>query len=264
PLIVGAFPGNAYFLEGRINVFRHALRLCCGLCSQLKGELEIMQQIDGWRRGLPLGLRGIWQAAYLKALSIRKASGLDGPAVNIANVVYEEMKRISGENEAQAIIIGTGRIAELFSLQKPRFLRLSFASHKNKKRGRELAEQSGGALFSFQELKGLLPEADFLISATKGPHFLLRKQDVKAAAVGRSKPLYIYDLALPRDIEPSVKNLEGVILKDLDDLTLNYEEFNLKIKNKLDLADYLIEEAVSDYTHRVPAEQAGVGAGARD
>ena len=236
-----------YFIEGKVAVFAHALRVAVGLQSQLKGELQILEQINSWYNKIPLVLAGLWHQAYSDAMIIRRESGLNGQD-NLATLILDDMKKkLVWPNELKIAIIGTGKIAGLLAKHRPLNARLVFAAHKNKLAADSLAKLANGKSVFLKELPEVLAEADFLVSATASPHFILKAEALKEIAARRKKSLYIYDLAIPRDIEPSAGGIEGIILKNLDDLCFVFKEHNDRIKNKLSLAEYLVEEKVKEY-----------------
>lgn len=234
-------------IQGEVNVFAHALRVAVGLKSPLRGELQILEQINSWRSKIPVGLSGFWSRVYSDALDIRGESGLMG-GDNIATLVFEDMKRnLPLGNGLKVAVIGTGKIAALLAKYRPCAAQLIFAAHKNKLAAKDLAESSSGKAVCLKDLSDLLVEADFLVSATASPHFILREEELEKIISRRRSPLYIYDLAIPRDIEPSIGGRAGVILKNLDDLFLIFEDYNDRIKVNLRLAEYLVEEKVKEY-----------------
>ncbi len=236
-----------YFIEGKVSVFAHALRVAVGLESQLKGELQILEQINSWSNKIPAVLAGLWNRAHSDAVFIRRESELNGQD-NIATLILDDMKRnLVWGNELKIAVIGTGKIAGLLAKHRPLNAHLIFAAHKNKLAADNLAESANGKTVSLKDLPEVLAEADFLVSATASPHFILRKEELEKIASRRKKPLYIYDLAIPRDIEPAVGEIGGIILKNLDDLSFVFEEHNDRIKNRLSLAEYLVEEKVKEY-----------------
>ncbi|MDD5476834.1 MAG: hypothetical protein PHG87_01280 [Candidatus Omnitrophica bacterium] len=236
-----------YFMEGRVNVFAHALRVAVGLESQLKGELQILEQINSWSNKIPAGLTGLWSRVYSDALLIRRESGLNGQD-NIATLVFDDMKKnLVWPNELKIVVIGTGKIAGLLARHRPINARLIFAAHKNKLAAQSLAESACGKTVFLSNLPDVLAEADFLVSATASPHLILKAEELERIALRRKKPLYIYDLAMPRDIEPVAGQIRGVILKNLDDLFFVFKEHNDRIKNNLSLAEYFVEEKVKEY-----------------
>lgn len=244
--------GNWYFAEGKLKLLRHVLRVATGLESQIKGEQQILEQINSWRIGLPENLAKFWQEVYFEALDIRQQSGLNRSEYNIASFVFDDLnKNQSNFKPLKLIVIGTGKVAHALAVNRPKDFRLVFAAHKNKSRAEKLAEYAKGEVVSLKDLEQAVSEADALISATASPHYILNKEEAARIISTRERPLYIYDLAIPRDIEPAAGEIKGVVLKNLDDLTLIFEEHNKKILQKLNLAEYLIEERIKGYEERV-------------
>ena len=239
-----------YYIAGRADVFRHALRLACGLESQLKGEAQILEQLGLWLRQkeIPAVLLNFWNTILQEAKDIRNYAGLNQRGYNIAAAIFADLKRYRPcAEQLEVVIAGTGKIAELLAVFRPDYVHLNFISHKNKLRAQKLAEYSKGLTLSFRDMPGVLSETDVLISATSSPHFVFKKAHFEQLISKRKAPLYLYDLAIPRDIEPSVAGLEGIVLKNLDDLTPTLKNFSVKIKDKLSLAEYLSGEAVKEY-----------------
>ena len=236
----------AYVKYGEKEVFQHALRLASGLESQLAGELQIFQQLRNWRiqRYLPFALDGLWKKVLYLSEVIRLQSGLNDDENNIASVVYADLnKHLNSARPQEIIVVGTGKIAELLAKYRQRGIRLNFAAHKNYQKAKELAKSSGGRAFLLEDLAQVLAKAGALISATASPHYVLRKEDFFNA----SHPFYVYDLALPRDIEPAVRDLPGIFLRNLDDLKKVIRQFNQRNQEKIQLASRLVEEAIEGY-----------------
>jgi len=221
---------NAYVIHSRDNVFRHLVRLAAGLESQIKGESQIYSQLGAWASQdyLSSELASLVHDALFAAHDIRMKDGLNRPENNIAVVVYDRiLSEIQPDKLLKVVVVGTGKIAELFAVYKPQGIRISFASHKNISKARELAVKAGGAAFTLKELPAYLKSADVLVSATASPHRVFNKNYFSGIAVSRESQLYIYDLALPRDVAPAVKDIEGIILKNIDEV-----EINADLKNR--------------------------------
>lgn len=249
---------SSYFISGKINVFRHILRLASGLESQLKGETQILRQIFSWIESdeFPEVFKEFWSDAFDKGKNTRVFSGLNEKPRNIANLVFRDIGKKRPFDNSKVIIVGTGNIAELFVQNKPKGLQLNFVSTKHRLRAKKLAEYFGGKAINFKELPRYLPDIDFLITATTSPHFILKKADIPEIVSNRPQPLYIYDLALPRAIEPEVRGLKNIILQNLDDLSPLFETENLKIQENIKKAEILIEETVKDYEKNIKARNA--------
>lgn len=202
--------GNAYAACGRKNVFRHGLRLACGLESQLAGEFQIMRQLEEWagREDFPEALVKFWNEILTAAGAIRQGSGLGEDSINIADLVFDDLKkRIMPARSADVMVIGTGKVAALASARKPSYVRLAFVARKRHSGARKLAEAAGGEALLPEDMQGRLLSADAVISATSSPHYALTFGHFDKARNARTDPLYIYDLAVPRDVAPEVEGI---------------------------------------------------------
>lgn len=246
------FYDYGYYEFDETRIFRHALRLGCGLESQIKGEPQILEQIDSWRLNIPAEFSRIWQKAVLEARDIRLFAGLNLPDENLATFTYQDLTRgLFWTGKLRIVVIGTGRIAGLLAKHRPRQAYLTFATHKHRARAEDLAGYTGGSAISLQDLPEALADADALISATSSPHFILGAEEILEVMLRRKNPFYIYDLAIPRDIEPAAGELKGVVLKNLDGLEQLFHEHRQLIGQNLYLAEYLVEERAKDYEKNI-------------
>ena len=238
---------NAYEIQGRKQIFSHILGLACGLESQLKGECQIVQQISAWqeRVSLPVPLADLWRQALRIAHKIRYQAGLHGGMSTIAGVVFDDMRRqgLAGRH-MNIIVVGTGMVAELIARHFGRYARVHFVARKNKKRARQLAKITGGDVIDREQLKDTCFQADVVISATSSPHYVVAARHLNRAAERQKQPLLVYDLSLPRDVDPQVAKIEGVILKNLDDLNDAFCAHNQRRAGQLRKAASLVEDYV--------------------
>ena len=236
---------NAYVKFGRENVFYHLIRLASGLESQLQGEAQIVEQLESWlsHNSISFSLRNLWKKALIFAIEIRLKAGLSQIENNIATIVYRDLlKKKSGSHQLKVIVVGTGKIAQLLADYCPQNIRLYFVSHKHHFQAVKLAQKSKGEVLSFKELGDFIPDIDALISATSSPHLILNREIF--LKIKRAQPLYLYDLALPRDIDPEVGNIKDIVLKNLDSLAVYFTAHNANLKQKIGLVEYLISEAL--------------------
>ncbi len=236
----------AYIKHGEKEVFRHALRLASGLESQLQGELQIFLQLNIWlkQESFSDSLKKLLEKALILTKYIRLQSGLDKGVDNIAKIVYDDLNKYFSPNKPlEIIVVGTGKIAELLARFHPLRVRLNFAANKNYLKAKELAKISGGEAFLLKDLLPKLLKADVLISATTSPHYVLKKEHFLKASL----PFYIYDLALPPDIEPAVGGLPGIFLQNLDDLKGAIDQFNQRNQESIDFASRLVEETIEEH-----------------
>ncbi|RJP29600.1 MAG: hypothetical protein C4533_01000 [Candidatus Omnitrophota bacterium] len=252
----GNFFENGYNKLGEKEVFLHALRLASGLESQLKGEAQILDQLESWclQGPLPYALRQLLSEALILSGQIRLKSGLYGHADNIAGLVIRQLSVLPMRKDKFKIaLLGTGKVAELFSRLPFDNIFISFVAHKNLSKARYLAGECRGGVSSFADLPYLLLDVDALVAATASPHFVLREDHFISSIEKRTSPLYIYDLALPRDIDPKVSKLKNVILRNQDDLKAEFEEHNRRLNRKISLAERLIDEVAYNWQEKTYA-----------
>ena len=210
-------------------VLQHAMRLACGHESQLRGEYQIMQQLRHWIKqdGYPAPLRLIWDEILDAAEAFRADVGTGPDSVNIADLVFEDMQRhITITDSTRILVIGTGKAASLIAGKRPSLGQLTFVAGKNYAKAEHLARLTNGAALKPRELSSGLIDADAVICVTTSPHHVLKAEHLDAVRQRSKGKLYIYDLAMPRDVAPQVKGLEWVVLKDTDSLIEKYNAQN--------------------------------------
>ncbi len=215
-----------------------------------------MQQLERWSSQdcfLPL-LKGLVEKALFLGRQIRQQSGLNQPGANIATLVFDDLIRNLGQDDIlKILVLGTGKIAELLFLCRPQNVYFYFAGYRNFERAKFLAQQAGGQAIPLKEIDKVICKVDAIISATSSPHLLVYAKDLSVASCQREKPFLLYDLAIPRDIEPKAGKLPGVMLKNLDDLGAVFEEYNFSIRDKIKLAEYLCNEAIKATQEKIYA-----------
>ena len=243
------FADYGYIKLGREDIFRHLLRLASGLESQIKAEPQILGQLEAWlsKGSFPVLFYQLARKAISSAKNIRIKSGLGRLNNNIASFVIKDLLARFKDGECpEVVIVGTGKIPELFAESRDPRLRLDFASHKNYIKAKELAGRSGGEALELKNLQERLLGIDALISVTASPHFLFDEDYFRKIVSKRRKQLYLYDLAMPRDINPNAGDLSGIILNNLDTLAGVIEEYNKNQRVNVLLAQELIEEIVQE------------------
>ncbi len=159
---------HSYQKKGEEEFLRYALRLSCGLESQVKGEIQILEQLTSWleQSNFPLVLYEFWSRIVNEALFIRAACELNFNEVNIARLLFKNLMD-SGmtTDNLRVCVLGTGKVARLLAENKPKNVQFYFVAHKNRLRAQALANQTGGKFFYFRELKDAVREADVLIGA---------------------------------------------------------------------------------------------------
>jgi glutamyl-tRNA reductase len=205
----------------------HLFRIASGLESMILGEYEVLGQVrqalqDAESTGLiSLPLLNLFQQAVRVGRRARLETGISRNSVSVSSVAIDLAKKTFGDlSNCKVLVISAGEASKLAvkALVKHGISQLIVTSRSYEK-ALALASAHGGKAIPFHHLKEPLIEADILISSSGAPHFILEPSVVAEAMQSRPhRPLVLIDIAVPRDIDPRVKDIENVYLYDIDDL----------------------------------------------
>ncbi len=213
-------------LAGR-DAIQHLLEVAAGLDSQMLGETEIFGQVKAayaaaQARGAagPL-LNRIFQKAFQAAKHVRTHTAINSGQVSVANVAVDLALSIFGDlAQARVLVLGAGEIGEKTAraFQSRGAGAITVASRSGE-RAMALAGELGATALPFEQREARLAEFDVVVCSTAAPHTVLSLAGAVAAMKRRpNRPLFFIDLALPRDVDPAVAELDNVFRYDLDDL----------------------------------------------
>lgn len=241
-----------YVFEGDEAV-KHLFEVACGLDSMVLGEPQILNQVkQAYREALKhhtsgLILNKLFHRCFFVAKRVRTETGIGGGAVSISYAACELAKKILGSLKNKVVLlVGAGEMAELACMHfMSAGVQKILIANRTISKAIELAHKFKGEAYSLEELSLALTKADIVISSTGSPTFVITKKIVSSILRSRKfKPLFIIDIAVPRDVDPEVNDLENVYLYNIDDLKGIVEE-NLKERKKEALrARVIIEEEV--------------------
>jgi glutamyl-tRNA reductase len=218
------------------DAVRHLLRVAGGLDSMILGEPQILGQMkEAYQKAndagtLDAALKRLFQHTFAVAKQIRTDTAIGESPVSVAFAAVGLAKQIFSDFEQHtALLIGAGETIELTArhLHEQRLGRMIIAN-RTLERAHQLAAQFNGYGISLQEIPAHLAEADIIVSATGGNRPILTRTMVKPALKRRKhRPVFMVDLAIPRDIDPDVAKFEDIYLYTVDDLQEVIQE-NLK------------------------------------
>jgi len=240
---------DAYVLEGEERIFEYGVRLACGLHSQLPGEPQIFFQLAHWShvQRFPEALAGLWHRILVEARVIRTAADRQGRLTTCADVVFDDLqRRLRPFALRQVMVIGTGKLAELVALTRPDGVRIKFVARKNAGRARHLSSVAAGETLPPEAIVGSLESVDAVISATSSPHYVFRREHVEGLGAQRRRSLWVYDLAMPRDVAPEVGRAEGVHVVDMDAARRGYFLRHPETGRYIEAVHRLVDEMVRD------------------
>ncbi len=218
---------HLYVYEGEVAV-RHLFSVASGLDSMVLGETEITGQVkDAYDRAQKAGLTGpvlnrVFQKAFSTAKEIRTRTGIGRGATSVGSVAVELAEKIFRHDlsEHKVMIIGAGQMGEAcirhFAKKGARSV---LVSNRSFDRAQALAAEFNGQAIRFDDCLKAMADADIVVSSTGCPETILhREQIAQLMAARRNRPLFLIDIAVPRDIDPDVQHLENVYLYNIDDL----------------------------------------------
>lgn len=209
------------------DAVQHLFRVAASLDSMVVGEPQILGQIkEAYRQATRHQATGavlnrLLHKTFSVAKRVRRETGIGDHAVSVSYAAVALGRKIFGDLSGKAVLlVGAGEMAELAleHLQGQGVARIMVAN-RTLERGLILARRFGGEAVSLEELAEQLLAADILISSTGSPQYLLTREQVKAAMRRRKqRPLFLIDIAVPRDLDPAINDLDNVYLYNIDDL----------------------------------------------
>lgn len=210
-----------------MEAVRHVFRVASSLDSMVVGEPQILGQIKGAyaeasrQKTSGVILNRLMHRAFHVAKRVRTDTGISEAAVSISFAAVELAKKIFYDLRGKKVLlIGAGDMAELAAKHLIRQgVRDMAVANRTFDRAVELAEGFGGKAVSMEEIGAELAAVDIVIASTASPDFLITRDQVKAVSRKRkNRPLFFIDIAVPRDVQPEVNDLNNVYVYDIDDL----------------------------------------------
>ncbi|MDM0083737.1 glutamyl-tRNA reductase [Variovorax sp. J31P179] len=248
---------HAYTLHDD-HAARHAFRVASGLDSMVLGEPQILGQMkDAVRAAETAGALGstlnqLFQRSFAVAKEVRTATeigahsiSMAAAAVRLAGQLFEDLRH------TRVLFIGAGEMIDLaathFAARQPKAIVIA---NRTLERGEKLASRFGGEAMRLADLPARLAEFDIVVSCTASTLPLIGLGAVeRALKVRRHRPMFMVDLAVPRDIEPEVKALEDVYLYTVDDLAQVVQQGHANRQAAVAQAEVIIDAGVQSFMH---------------
>lgn len=255
-LTLGAEDADAFYRHENVDCVQHLFRVASGLDSMVVGETEVLgqakQAYDAARTSGAAGplLHRLFQRAFRVAKQVRTQTDITRGAVSVGSVAVELAGKIFGElHSRKVLVLGAGetseRTARALVSRGVRDLRVT---NRSAVRAENLANACGGRAVPFDHWEEQCREVDILISSTASDEPLLTPQKLAPMLRERwDRPLFIIDIAVPRDIAPEVNDLEGVYLYDIDALQTIAEQSLAQRRQQIAAGEAIIAEHVSDF-----------------
>ncbi|MHB0977100.1 MAG: glutamyl-tRNA reductase [Candidatus Aquicultorales bacterium] len=247
--------GYLYFHEGPSAV-HHVFRVVSSLDSMIVGEAQILGQVKEayqWAyeaQATSVVLNRLFRHALQVGKRVRTETEIGESAVSISYAAVELAKKVFESLAGRtALIVGAGEMSELTArhLVSNGVARV-LVTNRTFARAKELAQKFGGEPIKFDDFTHRLPEADIVISSTASPDYVITKAAVGAAMQRRrNKPIFLIDIALPRDIDPEVGKLYNVFVYDIDDLESVVQSNMEERTRSAQVCEGIVEHEVTDF-----------------
>ncbi|OCL26148.1 glutamyl-tRNA reductase [Orenia metallireducens] len=238
-----------YSYQG-IEMVEHLYRVVSGIDSLVIGEAQILGQVkNAFQSSQELGLVDkylyyTFTESFRVAKRVRTETEIGRGATSVSYAAVKLAKKIFGSLEGETVLIlGAGKMSELaLKSLVDNGVKGVMVANRTYSRAQELAKKFSGEVIRWRQLADWINKVDIIIGSTAAPHYVLHYDLLEKVMLERRGPLFLIDIALPRDIDPKVANIPGVHLYDIDDLE-GFIEYNLvKRKEELDKVESIIKE----------------------
>jgi glutamyl-tRNA reductase len=251
-----------YEFAGR-DAVHHVFRVASSLDSMVLGEPQILGQLKTAyalakaHGGIAGTLDIVMTRAFNVAKRVRSETGIGQMAVSVSYAAVELARKIFGSLQGRSVLlIGAGKMSELAA----RHLRRSgasaiFVTNRTYERALEMAKVFQGVALDYAGLVEFLPRMDIVVTSTGSASYILTRADMQQViSARRNRPVFLIDIAVPRNIDPAVNQLDNVYLYDIDDLQ-EVVNSNLRERQKeARRAEELVEEEVGRLMQRLNAQ----------
>jgi glutamyl-tRNA reductase len=209
------------------EAIRHLFRVASSLDSMVVGEPQILGQLKtAYAVAKENGAVGgfldlVMTRAFNVAKRVRSETDIGQSAVSVSYAAVELAREIFGSLKGKKVlVVGAGKMAE----SAARHLRRAGASeilvtNRTRERAVAMAEEVGGRVIDYEYFEDAVPEVDIVLASSGAPHFILTSEQMRSAmSKRRNRPMFLIDIAVPRNIEPAANEVESVFLYDIDDL----------------------------------------------
>lgn len=240
----------SYFYTGKEAV-NHLFRVAASLDSMIVGEPQILGQLKGAYRdalehkSVGLILNKFINKSFSVAKRTRTETNIGGSAVSISYAAVQLAKKIFGSlDNKKVMLVGAGEMAELAAEHLiAQGISEVVVANRTLANAIKLAEKFNGSAVSLDELTSELESVDILISSTGATGLVLKKEDVKPIMRQRMEsPLFLIDIAVPRDLDPKLNDLDNVYLYDIDNLKDVIDVNKAEREKEASKAERIVEE----------------------
>lgn len=242
------------------DAVRHVFRVASSLDSMVIGEPQILGQVkEAYAVARAVGavqsqLDALLTRAFAVAKKVRSETAVASSSVSVASVAVELAQKIFGDLNGKAIyLVGAGKMCELAARHLiAHGAGKIYVSNRTYERAVALARKFNGEAVPFEKLYDTVDRADIIITSTGAPHTIFRKEHgERFLKTRRNRPMFFIDIAVPRDIDPNLNDLDGIFVYDIDDLQQVVSTHLGDRKREAERAEALVADEVERFESRL-------------
>ena len=242
-----------FYKKEKDDAARHLCRVVSGLDSMVLGETEIFGQVkQAYTKALQSAATGgvlnkLFQKSFSVGKKVRTQTTIQGGQTSVGSVAVDLAEKIFGNlKSSQVLIIGAGEMSRLTAQRMmERGAKKIYVVNRSLENAQTLATEMNGEAVSFDDWEHVLTKVDVVVSSTGATDPVVRPEHVeKVRAKRKYRPLFMIDIAMPRDIDPEVGKIEEVYLYDLDTLQMQADENRHKRQEQVQVCEKIIEDEV--------------------
>lgn len=236
---------------------RHTFRVAASLDSMVVGEPQILGQVKqayetATKQGTVGALLGrCFTRAFAVAKRVRNETGIAEGMVSVSSIACELARKIFGDlAKRRVLLLGAGEMGEAAARALSATGAKLVVMNRSPDKAQRVAAECGGVARAYEQLVGELVKADVVITSTSSPRFVLTRDTMRQVVKARRRrPLFVIDIAVPRDVDPRVGDMENIFVYDVDDLSQVAEQNREARRREADAAERLISTEVVEFEH---------------
>lgn len=247
---------NSYlYFNHDFSAVKHFYKVGAGLDSLVIGESQILKQIkEAYNYAKQKNITDSYlNQLFLETIrvskKVRNETSINQRAVSVSYAAVELARDIFGSLSGEKVmILGAGETSELLLKNLVEYgVKGVLVANRTYSNGKALAKKYGGEVIHWKSVVNYINKVDIIIASTGAPHLVLNKESEKKALLEKKGPMFLIDIAVPRDINPDFKNISGVNLYNIDDLKAVVDK-NMELrKREADKAEKIIIKEVEKY-----------------
>jgi glutamyl-tRNA reductase len=253
---IGELRSHCYFRHG-LDAVRHLCHVACGVDSMVVGESQILKQVKtaaatamSAHTAGPI-LAAVFRQAVTAGKRARTETTIARGAVSISHAAVELARQIFGDlASCRALVLGAGEMGEItLKLLRNAGMRAAIMiSSRTREHTEALAERCGGFAVEWSTFPDTLAHSDIVIVSTSAPHYVVKPETVRQAMHSRrGQPIFLIDISVPRNVDPTVDQLPDVFLYNIDDLQQVVDRNLGDRSREIEKVDEIVEEEVERF-----------------